>query len=136
MRIMSAVTASLLLSTSALAEVPAAGPISESKDGSIGYPTVQAALEAVKASPGAEVTVQAGWTIVSLRDQKTLWSFAPEGNSAYPSAVKRDVTEVDGKIIMRMSVLCQAEKKPCDQLVRDFQALNNHVKDQLSHDEK
>jgi len=109
-----------VLSASALAE-----------DGSsIGYPTVAAALEAVKSDPNAHVETKGGWTIVATAENgnQVLWSFAPESDPAYPSAVKRTVVESGGKVAIDMKVLCQSTKAACDKLVEQFQQLNERVK--------
>ncbi len=128
---MHAILAVLLLSANALAEMPSR-PALESEAGNMGYPTVRAALDAARAAPGAEIEVQNGWTIVSIRNERVLWSFAPETDPAYPSAVRRVVSESNGTLVVSMSVLCQAEKASCDRLVQDFQALNERMKDDFA----
>ncbi|WP_440224224.1 hypothetical protein ACQQ2N_03155 [Dokdonella sp. MW10] len=128
---MHAILAVLLLSANALAEMPSR-PVLESQAGSMGYPTVSAARDAARAAPGAEIEVQNGWTIVSIREERVLWSFAPETDPAYPSAVRRVVSESNGALVVSMSVLCQAEKASCDRLVQDFQALNERMKDDFA----
>ncbi|WP_162932086.1 DUF4019 domain-containing protein [Solimonas sp. K1W22B-7] len=108
-------------------------PVAETQGSSIGYKTVQEALAALKAKAGAKVSEQQGWTIVQDQDAGNiaLWSFTPQGHPAYPSAVKRSVVERDGALHIDMKVQCQAGKEPCDQLVRDFMALNERMKEDL-----
>lgn len=97
---------------------------------SIGYPTVAAALKDLQSKPGVKFSVQNGWTIAEDRDHFTLWSFAPEGDPAYPSAVKRTaVQQPGGSITMDMRVLCQSTQAACDKLVADFNALNVRMRD-------
>ncbi len=113
---------SLLLPTLAVAEEP----LPETENSSIGYESVAEALAVLKAKPGTRVTEQPdGWTVIV--DDRAIWSFTPEGHPAYPSAVRREAVERDGRVMVQMSVLCQAAKAPCDQLVRDFQQLNEQI---------
>lgn len=110
------------------------GPLPELRGSSIGYSSVEEALEALKTKPGTQVRDESGWTIIADREsasERTLWAFTPPGHPAHPAAVKRIVTERDGTIYLDMKVLCQARKEPCDQLVRDFQALNDSVRQQF-----
>jgi hypothetical protein len=106
-------------------------PPPESNRSGIGYASVAEALAALRAKPGAEVGEQDGWTIIQDAESETsiaLWSFAPANDPAHPSAVKRVVSEQDGSVQIEMRVLCEATKAACDQLVRDFQALNDQMK--------
>jgi hypothetical protein len=97
----------------------------EAKENTIGYPTVSAALEALRAKSGTKVTVQAGWTVIEdmAGGEITLWTFTYIGHPAHPSAVKRTLV-TDGATHLKTSILCEAEKAACDALVRDFDALN------------
>jgi len=101
--------------------------IPESKDSSIGYPSVQEALVALRADTSISESEQGGWLIFADAAHHTLWSFTPSAHPAHPSAVRREAIERDGAVYMQMSVLCQADKAACDQLVRDFQRLNEQM---------
>ena len=120
---------------SALGQSAVATPLPEASHSSIGYSTVGAALTELRAKPGVDIREQQGWIIIS--DKKSgnsvLWSFTPPGHPAHPSAVKRIVTEKDGTVYIEMKVLCQAEKTPCDALVREFQGLNDRIKEELQN---
>ena len=113
-------TASALLSTIAAAAIAQEGP---SQSG-IGYPTVAAALEALRASPDAKFSVQGGWTIVDDRATGSIWSFTPPDHPAYPAAVKRTVVQRNGKAYVDMQALCQASKAACDKLIVEFRDMN------------
>jgi hypothetical protein len=97
----------------------------EAKDNTIGYPTVSAALEALRAKSGTKVTVQDGWTVIEDMEgnEITLWTFTSVGHPAHPSAVKRAFVR-DGATHLETSIHCEAEKAACDALVRAFDALN------------
>jgi hypothetical protein len=111
-------------------------PLPEVPSSSVGYPTVEAALTALRAKPGVRIQEQQGWIIVSDTESgnPVLWSFTPPGHPAHPSAVKRRVvTEKGGLSRIEMNVLCQADKTSCDALVREFQGLNERVVEQVKH---
>jgi len=93
----------------------------------IGYPTVEAALAALKARSDVKISVQGGWTIAQDPSTNTLWSFTPPNHPAHPAAVKRTVVEQDGQVRIAMSALCQASKAACDKLVADFNDLNQKI---------
>jgi hypothetical protein len=101
---------------------------------SIGYSSVAAALKDLQSKPDVKLSVQNGWTIAEDRSHFTLWSFAPESDPAYPSAVKRTAVQQPGGIVtMNMRVLCQSTQAACDKLVADFNALNERMRDSFKH---
>ena len=110
----------LFLATSAF------GQQVESERG-IGYPSVAAALEALKARGDVQISDHGGWTVVNDRTDGAVWSFTPPGHPAYPAAVKRKVLERDGQAWIEMRALCQAEKPACDKLMEEFNALNQRT---------
>src|SRR6266446_346416 len=93
----------------------------------VGYPTVQAALEALKARSDVSISVQGGWTIVDDRPNDTLWSFTPSNHPAHPAVVKRTIVSGEGGIGINMTALCQASKPACDKLMAEFQELNERM---------
>jgi hypothetical protein len=99
----------------------------EARSSTIGYPTVAAALADLRKKPDVEVSVQNGWTIAADKSHFTIWSFAPPGNPAYPAVVRRAAVQTATGVNMNMDVLCEASKSACDQLMLDFQALNQRV---------
>lgn len=102
-----------------------------SKESSIGYRTVAAALADLKSQPDNEVNVQDGWTIINETKHHAIWSFTPEGHPAYPAAVKRTFVEHDGAVYVEMTALCQAQKKACDDLIEQFKELNAKMREQM-----
>ena len=101
------------------------------KTSSIGYASVAEALSDLKANPENSVRVQEGWTIIDDRKNSAIWSFSPEGHPAYPAAVKRTILERDGHIYVDMKALCQAKKEPCDELIEQFKALNEQIRQHM-----
>ena len=110
---------------SAMAEDPT--PLPEANQSTIGYASIEAALAALRADPAVVERDQQGWLIFDDRPHYTLWSFSPQGHPAYPSVVKREIVRKDGSLYVAMNVKCEASKSACDQLVRDFQQLNEQM---------
>jgi hypothetical protein len=94
----------------------------------IGYSTVAAALEALRARSDVDISVQDGWTIVNDRSAGTLWSFTPPSHPAHPAAAKRVVVEKNGSVSIEMSGLCEAEKAACDKLMAEFREMNDKIR--------
>jgi len=97
----------------------------------VGYPTVAAALIALRARNDVTFVEQGGWTIANDERNRTIWSFAPIDNPAYPSVVKRTLVQTDLGFNLDMTVLCEARKPACDKLVADFKALNEQARQSL-----
>ena len=110
-------------------------PLPEADHSTIGYPNVAEALKALRAKPDAKIVEQQGWTIIqendSAQDRLTLWSFAPESDPAYPAVAQRITYKQDGAWLMRMNVQCEASKLACDKFVRDFEELNERLKQEI-----
>jgi hypothetical protein len=105
-------------------------PVSnEVKPSTIGYPSVAAALADLRSKPDVQFSEAHGWTIAEDRSHFTLWSFAPPGDPAYPSAVKRTAVQEGSGVSMQMNVLCESTQSACDKLVSDFQALTERARD-------
>lgn len=107
-------------------------PLAEAPASTIGYPTVAAALQALRAQQGVRIAVQDGWTIANDPDGPTLWSFAPVGHAAYPAVVRRRFVKAGEGMSLAMDVHCEADKVPCDDLVRSFQQLNAQMLEGLA----
>jgi hypothetical protein len=122
---------SLSTAASASAQETTYKPLAKGETGSTGYPSVAAALQALRATSNVNVSVQGGWTIVDDREHSAIWSFTPPSHPAHPAAVKRVIVQKEGDIHLQMSVLCQAEKAACDKLVAEFQALNDKMRESL-----
>jgi hypothetical protein len=67
----------ILLVAVALSSGAAEPPAPDTESNKTGYPTVAAALDALKAKPGAKVTVSDKWTTIEDVEGKdiVLWSF-------------------------------------------------------------
>ena len=99
---------------------------------SVGYPTVASALEALQKRADVRISRQGEWTIIEDRASLTLWSFTPERHPAHPAVVRRKIVEERGKLYVQMNVLCEAAKAACDNLVADFNKLNQQMADDLN----
>ena|SRR5882724_2114243 len=109
-------------------ELPPSGPLPEAANTEIEYHTVAEALTSLRARDDVTVSTERGWTIITDKKNLTIWSFAPDSHPAYPAVVKRVVrARPGGGSDVNMSVLCEAGKEPCDQLVREFDAMNTRL---------
>lgn len=101
----------------------------------LGYSSVSEALAALKSKPNAQISVTQpdGWTIVNEPPPNfAVWSFTPQGHPAHPAVVRRTTRQApDGMLKVEMVALCQAAKEPCDQLIRDFQQLNEQMRQRI-----
>ena len=88
----------------------------------IGYDSVAATLEALRAEPSAQFREQRGWTVVASRERGDAveWFFTPADHAAHPAVVKRTAIERDGIGMIDLVALCHAEQAACDRLLDDF----------------
>jgi hypothetical protein len=112
-------------------KLPETGPLPEANYSTIGYPSYQVALDALRNKPGAEFRTEQGWTIVKDKEEEkyVIWSFTPPGYAAHPAVAKRIVFEKEGAVWVDLKVHCEASKTACDQFVRDFQQQNDRAKE-------
>jgi hypothetical protein len=104
-------------------------PLPESPN-PIGYPTVKAAIEDLRAKPGILWSIGNGWTIADDEAAHVLWSFPPPTEPSYPSAVKRAIVKKPQGIGIQTSILCESNKTACDDLVREYQQLDQQARQQ------
>ena len=103
----------------------------------IGFSSVTEALETVEKQPGARIntTEPDNWTIVNINTHgggMEQWSFAPKGHFAYPAVAKRTLrVGVDGQVYLDSAFLCEARKEPCDRLAKEFEALNEQIRNNV-----
>lgn len=127
MNFLALLIAAFLLATAAMSASAQGERVS-----SIGFPSVAAALEALRARSDVKIRQESGWTIITEGEGLVLWSFTPPGHPAYPAAVKRTVIqERDGAVSLSMKVLCQSSKVACDKLVKEFQLLNEQMRQSI-----
>jgi hypothetical protein len=109
-------------------ELPPHGPLPEKKSADIGFRSVAEALTSLKARGDVTVSTVRDWTIIVDNTHKAVWSFAPPSSAAYPAVVKREVrSRPEGGSEIHMSVLCEATKEACDNLVREFDTMNKRI---------
>jgi hypothetical protein len=102
--------------------------------GALEYRTVSDALGVLKSKPGVSITETKpdGWIIAS-EAESVVWSFTPTGHYAHPAVVRREVVVRDGNVAVETRALCQAEKAACDMLIREFQELNERMRQSIQH---
>ena len=103
-------------------------PPTEEVVSTIGYPSVGDALSALQTREDVNISVEEGWTIITEPGGLTIWSFSPPGQPAYPAVARRVFYQEAGTWYIKMDVRCEAEKTACDQLQRDFEALNESMR--------
>ena len=98
---------------------------------SLRYSSVAEALQSIRSKPGVSVnlTQPDGWTIVTDPSPVlSVWSFTPMNHPAYPSVVRRKIQQdSNGNVSVIMLAMCEAPKEPCDQLIQDFQLINERM---------
>jgi len=102
----------------------------------IGYASVQDAYDSLSADENASKSEYEGWTLFTQKvDGKyILWSFTPEYHPVHPSAVRRDIVKKDGEIFISMSAMCYSSRLDCDQLIAQFQQINEGLKQKFADD--
>jgi len=87
----------------------------------IGYPSVAAALAAMRSIPGVHIVVTDGWTVADDAAHDTFWRFAPPGNPAWPSVIRQTVVLRDDRLAVDLRIRCEAAMTACDALIADAQ---------------
>lgn len=111
-----ALLALLVGSTCAVHAQPAT-ELPEADASTIGYPTVQAALEALQNKTGVTFRTQDGWRIAQDDEELAVYMFTPRDHPAYPTVIKRSVFNRDGSSYIGTNALCEASKTVCDALM-------------------
>jgi hypothetical protein len=125
------------IAVAGLAAIPAAATqiqasVSAPHGARIGFATVAAALNSLKARPDVTVADQDGWTVVSDPQDGAVWSFTPVSHPAYPAVVKRQILQRNGAVAIGMSMLCEGSKASCDDLERTFTQTNEQIRQRLA----
>jgi hypothetical protein len=111
------VTVLLLAACSTPGQGPDAASSEPSDPSRIGYPTVEAALTAVRARPGVIESQQPdGWTVIEDKERRETWLFSPAGHPAHPAVVKRTVVKKFGDSTTQTAALCGSSKAECDKV--------------------
>lgn len=131
----SAVFVALLISAESLA-----ADLTEESMRTIGYSSVQAALESLIKKPSVAVREQNGWTYIDDASDQAKWTFVPSGHPAYPTAAKQSVRIKDGNVWIDLKIECEADRDPCDKFAKDFrqytEQLSGRMRKQLQQPSK
>ena len=98
----------------------------------VGYPSAQAAWDAVSVKPGVQVQVMKDWRVLVDDESKISWTFTNPGTPAYPSVVKRIVSEKNGAVYVEMKILCHSIKSECDHLRDQFVEMDENLKQSIA----
>jgi hypothetical protein len=125
-----------LVATLALAACSTAGPSPDASNAvpsdpnSIGYPTVDEALTAVRARPGIAESQRDGWTVIEDKAHQETWFFSPPGHPTHPAVVKRTVVKKSGDSMTQTAAMCSSNQTECDKLVAQVNASGSSQKSQ------
>ena len=100
------------------------------------YSSVADALAALKTRDDVSIEVSEGWTTITEADGLTIWSFTPSSHPAHPSVAKRVLFEDQGGWQIKMNILCEADEAACDQFVRDFETLNEQMRQYIERQQR
>lgn len=99
-------------------------------DFALGYPSVAAAFEAVKAKPNIDISAENDWTYIFDDSNLVRWDFTQTQHPGHPTVVKR-LVELPTKtsvMIIRVSVLCEAQKTACEKVRAEIAEENYHLR--------
>lgn len=120
-----------------VASLPDEKPLEEAESDVIGFQSVDAARNALTARQGTRTQLmEDGWLVIHDSSDQSIWSFTPADHPAHPAVVKRYVYEENGHVMLGMKALCQAGKPACDQLIRQFQEMNEQLTRKMHGDQK
>ncbi len=96
----------------------------------IDYLSVSETFEKLKKQPSSKISQQDGWSIISLTENgnHVFWFFTPKENAAHPAVVKKTITVKEGGCKTVILTLCEAPKKKCDDLIKQFKNINELYK--------
>ena len=101
----------------------ASTPLAVEFNGSdIGYPSIAAALAALRSNPDLHVVTIDGWNVVDDAGHDTFWRFALPGHPAWPSVVKQTVVLRDDRLAVDLRIRCEASRAACAALLADAHA--------------
>ncbi|MGJ5208075.1 hypothetical protein [Bradyrhizobium sp. HKCCYLR20261] len=120
----------LVFVTAALSTISAAVS-EEAAKVDLGYPDVAAAMAGLGAKPGVTRSTRSGWTIFEDLESGAVWSFSPEGHTAYPTAIRRRIVQEGDDIFIEMDIRCEAVKPACDSVAAEFERVNDKVRQEL-----
>lgn len=101
-----------------------------------GYSSIEALLAALRQKPSAVVSKRDGWTVVSVNGGLEIWSITPTTHPAYPSVARRRMVKSGDGWTMNTNISCQAAKPKCDELVRDYQKLDEDMRKNIQAEQE
>ncbi len=101
--------------------------------GDIGYKSPAEALADLKAKPGVTAREENDWIVLHDSANNTIWSITSDAHPAHPTALERAIVAREGQVLVEMNVLCGASREICDQVVAQFQQINQGLRDGLQN---
>lgn len=94
------------------------------------FETVDQLLDHLQTDASVKFNNTNGWLVAER--EYTIWTFTTHGHQAHPSVIERRVYEEDGAIKIATQVKCAASESLCDNLLLEFQGLNNQLSEDIS----
>jgi len=118
----------------ALGYMSMAGAQQAAESSPIGYATIEEAFTVLQADPQAVMTEYEGWTIFKQKSGGvyTVWSFTSEDHLTHPTVIRREIVKRGGEVSIKMDALCHSSQFDCDQLIDEFKAINERIKQNLA----
>lgn len=93
----------------------------------IGYPSYEAALADLRAKPDIKFFDHDSWVFAYDHQNNVVWSFSPSKHYAYPTVVKRTITQQNGHLHVETKVYCQNNRWNCSVLVDELARQNEWI---------
>ena len=111
-----------LTSGSCASELPGTDGSLSVASRSFEYPTVAAALSALRARTNLVIREENGWLGFQDDVTMTIWTFTPRNHLAYPSVVKQTIVQKGDDVVLELTGLCEATKIECEKLMAEYRA--------------
>ncbi len=95
------------------------------------YGTPQSLLATLRQNPDVQVQQQEGWTLAIDETHQRIWLFTPPTHAAHPAALKRELVEQEGVLVVRTGVLCGAPQPVCDELLQETERVDEILRGML-----
>jgi len=111
-----------------------AGAQQAAESSPIGYATIEEAFTVLQVDPQAVMTEYEGWTIFKQKSGGvyTIWSFTSEDHPTHPTVIRREIVKRGDEVSIKMDALCHSGQFDCDQLIDEFKAINERIKQNLA----
>jgi hypothetical protein len=109
--------------------MPAAGPTVAAAQGFCGEAVAKAEdlITRYSSAKGLKETYKSVDYVAYADDEKAptvMYTFTTKGHPAHPAAVCRKSVQEGDTLVLKMEIICDGAKEPCDKLRNDFNVMN------------